>query len=145
MAAPLWQPSEERILGSNLADFMEAVEKDWNVTVDGFSALYRFSVEEKEKFWQSLRDYAGIIAETWGDEALVEAGKMPGARWFPGARLNFAENLLRRRDGADAIVFWAEDRVRRRLSYAELYHQISRAGTRGIGGPRVRRFAAVTC
>ncbi len=145
MAAPLWQPSEERILGSNLADFMEAVEKDWNVTIDGFSALYRFSVEDKEKFWQSLRDYAGIIAETWGDEALVEAGKMPGARWFPGARLNFAENLLRRRDGADAIVFWAEDRVRRRLSYAELYHQISRLsqalGAAGVGpGDRVAGF-----
>ncbi len=145
MAAPLWQPSEERILGSNLADFMEAVEKDWNVTIDGFSALYRFSVEDKEKFWQSLRDYAGIIAETWGDEALVEAGKMPGARWFPGARLNFAENLLRRRDGADAIVFWAEDRVRRRLSYAELYHQISRVsqalGAAGVGpGDRVAGF-----
>ncbi|MEE8122728.1 MAG: acetoacetate--CoA ligase [Alphaproteobacteria bacterium] len=145
MAAPLWQPSEERILGSNLADFMEAVEKDWNVTIDGFSALYRFSVEDKEKFWQSLRDYAGIIAETWGDEALVEAGKMPGARWFPGARLNFAENLLRRRDGADAIVFWAEDRVRRRLSYAKLYHQISRVsqalGAAGVGpGDRVAGF-----
>ncbi len=145
MAAPLWQPSEERILGSNLADFMEAVEKDWNVTIDGYSALYRFSVEDKEKFWQSLRDYAGIIAETWGDEALVEAGKMPGARWFPGARLNFAENLLRRRDGADAIVFWAEDRVRRRLSYAELYHQISRVsqalGAAGVGpGDRVAGF-----
>ncbi len=145
MAAPLWQPSEEGILGYNLADFMEAVEKDWNVTIDGFSALYRFSVEDKEKFWQSLRDYAGIIAETWGDEALVEAGKMPGARWFPGARLNFAENLLRRRDGADAIVFWAEDRVRRRLSYAELYHQISRVsqalGAAGVGpGDRVAGF-----
>ncbi len=145
MAAPLWQPSEERILGSNLADFMEAVEKDWNVTIDGYSALYRFSVEDKEKFWQSLRDYAGIIAETWGEEALVEAGKMPGARWFPGARLNFAENLLRRRDGADAIVFWAEDRVRRRLSYAELYHQISRLsqalGAAGVGpGDRVAGF-----
>ncbi len=145
MAAPLWQPSEERILGSNLADFMEAVEKDWNVTIDGFSALYRFSVEDKEKFWQSLRDYAGIIAETWGEEVLVEAGKMPGARWFPGARLNFAENLLRRRDAADAIVFWAEDRVRRRLSYAELYHQISRVsqalGAAGVGpGDRVAGF-----
>ncbi len=145
MAAPLWQPSEERILESNLADFMEAVEKDWNVTIDGFSALYRWSVEEKEKFWQSLRDYAGIIAETWGEEVLAHGDEMPGARWFPDARLNFAENLLRRRDAADAIVFWAENGVRRRLSYAELYRQISRVsqalGAAGVGpGDRVAGF-----
>ncbi|MCH7692899.1 MAG: acetoacetate--CoA ligase [Proteobacteria bacterium] len=123
---PLWQPSEERIRQTNMVRFMEDVEEDWNVDIRDYAELYRFSIEEKEKFWTSLKDYAGIIAETWGTDVLVDGDKMPGARWFPDARLNFAENLLRRRDDADALVFWGEDRVRRRITHAGLHDQVSR-------------------
>ncbi len=126
MTQPLWQPSPDRVGQSNLAAFMEDVENDWNVTIADYDALYRFSIAEREKFWTSVKDYAGIIAETWGDAVLVDGDMMPGARWFPGARLNFAENLLRRRDGGDAMVFWGEDQVRRRLSYGDVYDQVSR-------------------
>ena len=123
---PLWQPSEERIRQTNMVRFMEDVEEDWNVDIRDYAELYRFSIEEKEKFWTSLKDYAGIIAETWGADVLVDGDKMPGARWFPDARLNFAENLLRRRDDADALVFWGEDRVRRRITHAGLHDRVSR-------------------
>ena len=125
MAEPIWQPSDDRIRQTNMAHFMEAVEEDWNVTIGDFQDLYRFSIAEKERFWTSLKDFTGIVAETWGNEVLVDGDKMPGAKWFPDARLNFAENLLCRRDTAGALVFWGEDRVRRRLSYAELYDQVS--------------------
>ncbi|MFB3135353.1 MAG: acetoacetate--CoA ligase, partial [Rhodospirillales bacterium] len=123
---PLWRPSEDRIRQTNMVRFMEDVEEDWNVDIRDYAELYRFSIEEKEKFWTSLKDYAGIIAETWGADVLVDGDKMPGARWFPDARLNFAENLLRRRDDADALVFWGEDRVRRRMTHAGLHDQVSR-------------------
>ena len=123
---PLWQPSEDRIRRTNMVRFMEDVEEDWNVDIRDYAELYRFSIEEKEKFWTSLKDYAGIIAETWGADVLVDGDKMPGARWFPDARLNFAENLLRRRDDTDALVFWGEDRVRRRITHAGLNDQVSR-------------------
>ncbi len=123
---PLWQPSEDRIRQTNMVRFMEDVEEDWNVDIRDYAELYRFSIEEKEKFWTSLKDYAGIIAETWGADVLVDGDKMPGARWFPDARLNFAENLLRRRDDTDALVFWGEDRVRRRITHAGLHDQVSR-------------------
>ncbi len=123
---PLWQPSEDRIRQTNMVRFMEDVEEDWNVDIRDYAELYRFSIEEKEKFWTSLKDYAGIIAETWGADVLVDGDKMPGARWFPDARLNFAENLLRRRDDTDALVFWGEDRVRRRITHAGLRDQVSR-------------------
>ncbi len=126
MAEPLWQPSEDRILDANLTRFREQVNSDWNVTATDFAALYEFSVNEREMFWRSVKDFTGAIAETWGTVVLEDGDRMPGARWFPGARLNFAENLLRRRDGADAIVFRGEDRVRRRLSYAELFGEVSR-------------------
>ena len=125
MNAPLWQPSQDRIARANVTRFTDALEDDWNVAIRDFPALYAFSVTEKEKFWQSLRDFAGLAAEAWGEVVLADADRMPGARWFPDARLNIAENLLRRRDDADAIVFRGEGGVRRRLSWRALYDQVS--------------------
>jgi acetoacetyl-CoA synthetase len=126
VAEPLWRPSEARVLGANLTQFTEEVESDWNITIADFASLYRFSIDEMEKFWQSFRNYAGVTAETWGTVVLEHGDRMPDARWFPGARLNFAENLLKRRNDDDALIFRGEDRVRRRMSYAELYAEVSR-------------------
>jgi len=85
------------------------------------------------------------VAETRGERALVDGGRMPGARWFPDARLNFAENLLRRQDGEAAIIFHGEDRVRRGLTFQELYDQVSRLAqalrAAGVGrGDRVAGY-----
>ena len=68
-----------------------------------------------------------VIGEGSRQPVLIDADKMPGARFYPRVRINFAENLLRRRDRADAIVFWGEDRVKRRVSFAELYDLVSRS------------------
>ncbi|MCH8998305.1 MAG: acetoacetate--CoA ligase [Proteobacteria bacterium] len=145
MNAPLWQPSPERIAGANLTAFMARVERDWGVKLAGYDALYDWSVAELEKFWSSVWDFCGVIAETRGETVLRDPDKMPGAKFFPDARLSFAENLLRRRDGADAMVFRGEDRVRRRLSHAQLYDQVSRLAqafqAAGVGaGDRVAGF-----
>jgi acetoacetyl-CoA synthetase len=142
---PLWQPSAGRVLASNLTRFIDAVDRKWNAGVRDYPSLYHFSVEAPEKFWSSLRDFTQPIAETWGTDVLADGGRMPGARFFPGARLNFAENLLRRRDETDAIVFWGEDRVRRRLSFADLYDLVARLAAamraEGIGiGDRVAGY-----
>jgi acetoacetyl-CoA synthetase len=109
-----------------MVQFMGEIERRWSVPVADFEVLYRFSIDHTEKFWESVRDFAGARAAAWGEATLRDGDRMPGARWFEGARLNFAENLLCRRDDADAIVFRGEDRVRRRLSYAELYDEVSR-------------------
>ena len=126
MSEPIWTPSPERIANTNLMAFCEAVEEDWNVTIKGYDDLWKFSVEEREKFWVSFKDWAGVIAETWGDRVIENDGQMPGARFFPDARLNFAENLLKRRDDSDALVFRGEDKVRSRYSHAELYDAVSK-------------------
>src|SRR5215472_6279192 len=126
MDHPLWQPSPQQIEDSNLTRFRRAVNERWGAGLGDYAALHRWSTERPDRFWRSLWDFTDVIAETTGETTLVDGHQMPGARFFPEARLNFAENLLRRRDGADAIVFWGEDKVKRRLSHAELYDTVSR-------------------
>ena len=144
MNQPLWTPSPEQIERAQVSDFRRRAEADWRVELADYAALYRWSVDESEKFWASLWDWAGVIGER-GGSTLIDGDKMPGARWFPEARLNFAENLLRRRDAAEALVFWGEDQVKRRMSFAELHAAVSRTAqalrAAGVGeGDRVAGF-----
>jgi len=123
---PLWSPSPERIAAANMTAFMRAVAAEWGVDIPDDKALYRWSIEAPERFWRSVWSFCGVVAETQGSVVLENADRMPEARFFPEARLNFAQNLLRRRDDGDALVFWGEDRVKRRLSHRQLYEQVSR-------------------
>ncbi len=145
MSGPLWQPSAERVAAANLTAFMAKLKADWGFEARDYAGVYDFSCREIEKFNLSLWDYAGVIAEARGETVLADPGKMPGARFFPDARLNFAENLLRRRGPGDALVFWGEDKVKRRLSWHELYAEVSRLAqalaAEGVGeGDRVAGF-----
>jgi len=142
MAGPLWRPNAERIANASMSAFKRKLAADWHVVLDDYAALHRFSVLEMEKFWLTLWDFCGVVAETRGTRAIENPGLMPGCRFFPEARLNFAENLLRRQDASDALVFWGEDRVRSRLSWSELQAEVSRLAqalaNEGVGpGDRV--------
>ncbi len=119
-AKPLWRPSPERAAQANLARFMARAGK-----FDSYDSLHRWSVEKSEQFWTLIWDFCEVRGTRQGP-ALVDGERMPGAQWFPQARLNFAENLLRERDAGDAIVFWGEDRIKRRLSRRGLYELVSR-------------------
>ena len=125
MTKPLWKPSAERIAAAEITRFTEFVHRSWNVDAQDYRSLHRWSVEHPEQFWDAVWGFAEVIADTRGDDVLLDAGSMPGARWFPEAWLNYAENLLRRRDDAEAIVFRGEDQVRRTLSFGELYDAVS--------------------
>jgi acetoacetyl-CoA synthetase len=122
---PLWRPAPERAAETNLARFAAEAGKRWNKSFSGMADLHRWSISSLEEFWRSVWDWGGVIAETQGEAVWRDGDKMPGAQFFPEARLNFAENLLRKRDGTDALVFRGEDKVKRRLSWAELYDQVS--------------------
>ena len=126
MSALLWLPSEERVADSNPLAFLRLVNARWGAAAADFSSLHQWSIEHPDRFWTSVWDYAGVIAERRGDVAVTDIDRLPGAKWFPQARLNFAENLLRRRGDGDAIVFWGEDRVKRRLSHDQLHEAVSR-------------------
>jgi acetoacetyl-CoA synthetase len=123
---PLWEPSQARIAGASVTAFARSAIREWGLKFNTYPDFYQWSVDQPEQFWQSLWRYAAVRAGARPTRALVHGGRMPGAQWFPDARLNFAENLLRRRDHADAMVFWGEDKVQRRLSHAALYATVSR-------------------
>ena len=125
MNAPMWTPSPERIAQANLTEFMRDVRNRYGVDAKDYAQLYDWSIARPDQFWMALWSYTGVVGER-GGTTLLDDAQMPGARWFPQARLNFAENLLRRRDDAPAIVFRGEDRVRAVMSYAELYSEVSR-------------------
>ncbi|MDR3632052.1 MAG: acetoacetate--CoA ligase [Desulfocapsaceae bacterium] len=126
MLQPLWKPSEQRIRASNMYRFMQQVNRTWGTDHSDYPSLYRWSVENIALFWAQMWDYAGIKASRGYDQVIDDPAKMPGARWFSGCRLNFAENLLCCRDDRTALIFRGEDRVRRTLTYAELYRAAAR-------------------
>ena len=123
---PLWQPSPERVRNANLTAFARQARERWGVAAKDYAGLHHWSVSEPAQFWQSVWSFCEVIGDERGGPALVDGSRMPGARWFPEARLNFAENLLRRRDRSTAIVFWSEDRLKTSVTCAELYSEVSR-------------------
>ncbi|MFU0503873.1 acetoacetate--CoA ligase [Pseudaminobacter sp. NGMCC 1.201702] len=124
-AAPLWTPSAERIAAARMTAFMEAASLRAGKRFATYGELHNWSVEDREAFWNLVWEFCGVIGER-GEQVLVDGDRMPGATFFPQARLNFAENLLRRTGSADAIVFKGEDKVERRLSWDELHALVSR-------------------
>ncbi len=131
---PIWTPSLFRIADANLTRFIVFAGERGAPTSE-YSALHDWSVTEPAAFWQALWDFSGVVGER-GDGPLLEQGdRMPGARWFPRARLNFAENLLRGPDAEPAIVFRNERGERRELSWKDLRSEVARvaAGLRADG------------
>jgi acetoacetyl-CoA synthetase len=122
---PLWQPNGKQIADANMTGFMERAARYSGRVIDSYEALWQWSIDDIEGFWSLLWSYGNVLGDR-RSEVLVDGDRMPGARWFPGARLNYAENLLRRRDAQDALVFWGETRVRRRLGHGALYDEVSR-------------------
>jgi len=120
----LWQPSNERIERSNLRAFMAYAADRAGQTFADYAALYRWSVESNQDFWSLLWDWCGVIGAK-GEEILRDGQDIEHARWFPQARLNFAENLLINRGNHAAIHFHAEDRVAYSLSHDELHAQVA--------------------
>ncbi len=125
MNQPLWTPSAEAVAASNIRAFSQQCETRFTLELPDYDSLWQWSVDAPEDFWTAFWDFAEIKSQHRGDRVLIDGDKMPGAQFFPDAKLNFAENLLQRRDDTDAIVFRAEDQVNRRLSWNELYNQVS--------------------
>ncbi|MBV8568595.1 MAG: acetoacetate--CoA ligase [Methylobacteriaceae bacterium] len=123
--SPLWRPSPERIAASDLMRFIGFVNEREGLSLRTSRELHAWSIVRPGLFWSAVWDFCGIRGEK-GRNLLTEGERMPGARFFPDARLNFAENLLSRSDARTAIVFRGEDKVEKRLTWAELNGLVSR-------------------
>src|SRR5438874_12254572 len=123
----LWQPSERAVEEASLTQFARQVIRKRKLEVNSYPEFYQWSVENPAEFWSDAWDFCGVQAARKGSTVLVEGDKMPGAHWFPEARLNLAQNLLRRGDRGDAFVFWDETGFKRRVSYSDLTSDVSRA------------------
>jgi acetoacetyl-CoA synthetase len=124
MSSPLWTPSPERIERARMTRFSKHVSARWGVRASSYDTLYQFSIDRPGDFWRSVWEFCGVVGEP-GEPAVVDLDKMPGARFFPDARLNFAENLLRARDGRPAIIFQGEGLPPRTLTRAELFDAVA--------------------
>jgi acetoacetyl-CoA synthetase len=156
VTAPLWTPSPEDLTRANLTRFMNAARAHGAADVADYASLYAWSINEPDAFWSGVWDFCGILADRdatgaqWrsvlvGGDRMTPPDPTRGPRWFDGARLNYAENLLRFRDDRDALVAWNELGAQRRWSFAELYREVMRLvaalEANGIGpGDRVAAF-----
>jgi len=126
MKEPIWRPSPERVLSANMTRFNSFVNTRHGTAFTGYDELYRWSVTDIPAFWEDVWEFCGVIASQDFDRVVDDPGRMPGARWFEGGRLNFAENLLRYRDERTAIIFRNEGGESGRLSYSELSARVAR-------------------
>ena len=126
MKAPLWIPTEVHRQRANITSLMEMVRVRHEVNIQSYTDLYRWSVENIPDFWADVWDFVGIKFSKKYDQVLEDLARFPGTKWFPGARLNFAENLLRYRDDQLAFLFIGERQTSKRMTYAELYDSVTR-------------------
>ena len=126
MIKPLYVPDPTRVREARISAFADLLRERHGADVSDFDALHRFSVTHMEAFWAAVWDFCGVIASERGERVLARPDAMPGAQFFPDARLNFARNLLRKSTDEPAIYFRAEDKAERVLTWRELHSEVSR-------------------
>ncbi len=121
----LWQPSETTVQSSQITAFIHFVNNRYSLNLQNYNELYKWSVDSFVSFWDCFNKFSNLIWSQTSNFIIDNETKMPGAEWFKGARLNYAENLLRRRDDHTAIQFYGEDKVHKKVSFNELYNYTS--------------------
>ncbi|MGB5325682.1 MAG: acetoacetate--CoA ligase [Pseudomonadales bacterium] len=145
MTQALWIPGEQRIRQSQLHQFQLQLQRSYGLAFDSYRQLHQWSIDHRAEFWASVAAFCQLNFSTPPTDILLDGDKLPGARWFVGAKMNFAENLLRRRDEKTALVSLLENGQRRELSYAGLYRQVEQLAARlrqwgVVPGDRVAGF-----
>jgi len=123
-AGPIWSPGPARFKAANIQRFSEGVQSRLGRDIRDYWDLHGFSIEQPEQFWRAVWEFCTIIGKP-GGPTVRHPDRMPGAQWFPEARLNFAENLLRFRDAQPAIIFRGESGARSELSFDELHTAVA--------------------
>lgn len=125
MSDILWQPSPERIHNTRMDQFRRFINDRHALQINDYPSLHQWSIDQRPAFWAAIVEFFDVQFRTPPGTVLVEGAQMPSAQWFPGATLNFAEHLLRRRDDHPAVVAISEDGQREQLTYAELARHVA--------------------
>jgi len=128
MSDPIWSPGPVRRQTANIRRFLELARTELDPGIHEYQDLHRYSIENPTEFWRAVWEFCEIVGYA-GNEVIIDADQMPGAKWFPGARLNFAENLLRFRDEQTAIMFKSETGDKAELTYKELYTAVAQTAS----------------
>jgi acetoacetyl-CoA synthetase len=122
----LWSPTEEDVESANVTRFIEFVSEKRGIELAGYFDLYDWSISNIPAFWSDVWEFTKVIASTGFEQVVDDLGRFPGARWFVGARLNFAENLMRYSDERTAIVFRDVLGERREYTYRDVHLEVAR-------------------
>ena len=126
MSDPLWQPDSDSIEQANITQFAKRAGSRYNISLDTFDQLHRWSIDHSEAFWQEVWQFCDIRASKSSSTIVQDKNEMPGSRWFVDAELNYTENLLRKKDETIAIISRGEGKRDRTISYSELHCQVNR-------------------
>ena len=142
MTSPLWTPSADQISKANMTRFIGFVNQRFGKAFTDYDQLHQWSVEEIADFWAAMWEFAEIKHSQGYDKVVDDLTRMPGAEWFIGARLNFAENLLQFKDDRTALVFRGEGQAPVKITYARLNDQVARLAKSLREGPGWSRAIA---
>ena len=126
---PLWVPSAETVKNANMTRFIQFVNQAYGKKIKSYRDLYQWSINSIPYFWEAIWNFCEIRASRKYDQVVEDLNQFPGTKWFPGAKLNFAENLLRYRDDQPAFIFRGENQKIAKMTYQELYHTVARLAT----------------
>ncbi len=121
----LWHPNNKDTLESQVWQFIQTTNDRFDLNLDSFPDLYKWSCDSPDLFWGLVWEYTGVVGHRETSDVLINAQDFLNSEWFPDTKINFAENLLQIKDNSTAIVFWAEDKKKKRMSHLELYQQVS--------------------
>ena len=121
----IWKPTSKRIENTSLFQFIKHVNTKHKEKIDCFDALHKWSVENRNYFWNEVWDFYNVIGEKGDHPYLEPENSLPGTKFFPNGMLNYAENMLKKSDSDIAITFWSEDKIKKRLSWSELKNQVA--------------------
>ena len=116
----LWSPSDERVKSSQMYKFMKIINKKNNINIQNFTDLHTWSIENKADFWSAIWDFFDVIGSKGMEPYIDPINKMPGSKFFPNGKVNYAENMLSGDVSGPAIVFKSEDKIRKEVSWKEL-------------------------
>ncbi len=121
----LWSPSDERVQSSQMYKFIKIINKKNNVNIQNFTDLHTWSIEDKAKFWSAIWDFFNVIGSKGIKPYINPINKMPGSKFFPNGKVNYAENMLSGDVSGTAIVFKSENKIRKEISWKELKLQVA--------------------